>query len=43
MAEEIIKSNLAEGDQIEIDFDAEKKEIIVRTVKPKTKKKKEDS
>ncbi len=43
MAEEIIKSNLSEGDQIEIDFDNEKKEIIVRTVKPKTKKKKEDS
>ncbi len=43
MAEEIIKSNLAEGDQIEIDFDDEKKEIVVRTVKPKTKKKKEDS
>jgi ATP-dependent Clp protease ATP-binding subunit ClpC len=43
MAEEIIKSNLSEGDQIEIDYDAEKKEIVVRTVKPKTKKKKEDS
>ncbi len=43
MAEEIIKSNLSEGDLIEIDFDNDKKEIIVRTVKPKTKKKKEDS
>jgi ATP-dependent Clp protease ATP-binding subunit ClpC len=43
MAEEIIKSNLSEGDQIEIDFDNEKKEITVRTIKPKTKKKKEDS
>lgn len=43
MAEEIIKSNLSEGDQIEIDYDSEKKEIVVRTIKPKTKKKKEDS
>lgn len=43
MAEEIIKSNLAEGDAIEIDYDAETKEITVKTVKPKTKKKKEDS
>lgn len=43
MAEEIIKSNLSEGDQIEIDYDAEKKEIVVRTIKPKAKKKKEDS
>jgi ATP-dependent Clp protease ATP-binding subunit ClpC len=42
MAEEIIKSNLSEGDQIEIDFDNDKKEIIVRTIKPKAKKKKED-
>ncbi len=43
MAEEIIKSNLTEGDQIEVDFDAELKEIVVKTVKQKTKKKKEDS
>ncbi|MDF2453470.1 MAG: Chaperone protein ClpB [Bacteroidota bacterium] len=43
MAEEIIQSNLAEGDQIEIDYDAEKSEIVVRTVKPKAKKKKEDN
>ena len=43
MAEEIIKSNLSEGDQIEVDFDEEKKEIIVRTIKPKIKKKKEDN
>ena len=43
MAEEIIQSNLSEGDGIEIDFDAEKKEIIVKTVKPKGKKKKEDN
>jgi ATP-dependent Clp protease ATP-binding subunit ClpC len=43
MAEEIIQSNLSEGDGIEIDFDAEKKEITVKTVKPKGKKKKEDN
>jgi ATP-dependent Clp protease ATP-binding subunit ClpC len=43
MAEEIIQSNLSEGDQIEIDYDAEKKEITVKTIKPKGKKKKEDS
>ncbi len=43
MAEEIIKSNLSEGDQIEIDYDTDKKEIVVRTIKPKAKKKKEDS
>ncbi len=43
MAEEIIQSNLAEGDQIEIDYDNDKKEIIVKTIKPKSRKKKEDS
>jgi ATP-dependent Clp protease ATP-binding subunit ClpC len=43
MAEEIIQSNLSEGDQIEIDYDEEKKEIVVKTIKPKTKKKKEDN
>ena len=43
MAEEIIQSNLSEGDGIEIDFDADKKEITVKTVKPKGKKKKEDN
>lgn len=42
MAEEIIRSNLSEGDQIEIDYDTEKKEIVVRTIKPKQKKKKEE-
>lgn len=42
MAEEIIRSNLAEGDQIEIDYDTDKKEIVVRTIKPKQKKKKEE-
>jgi ATP-dependent Clp protease ATP-binding subunit ClpC len=43
MAEEIIKNNLAEGDEIEVDFDKEKDEIIVSAHKPKGKKgKKED-
>lgn len=42
MAEEIIRSNLSEGDQIEIDYDSDKKEIVVRTIKPKQKKKKEE-
>lgn len=43
MAEEIIQSHLAEGDEIEVDFDKEKGEITVKTHKPKTKKnKKED-
>lgn len=43
MAEEIIKSNLAEGDEIEVDYNKEKDEIIVSTHKPKAKKnKKED-
>jgi len=42
MAEEIIQSNISEGDSIEIDYDIEKKEITVKTVKPKTRKKKED-
>ncbi len=51
MAEEIIKSNVAEGDTIEISFDKEKNEIIVKTIKattddapaaPKKRKTKED-
>ncbi|MEO6305698.1 MAG: AAA family ATPase, partial [Bacteroidia bacterium] len=43
MAEEIIKNNLAEGDEIEVDYNKEKDEVIVSTHKPKTKKgKKED-
>ena len=42
MAEEIIQSNISEGDSIEIDYEEEKKEITVKTVKPKTRKKKED-
>jgi ATP-dependent Clp protease ATP-binding subunit ClpC len=43
MAEEIIKSNLVEGDEIEVDYDKEKDQILVSTHKPKAKKgKKED-
>ncbi|MDO8998559.1 MAG: ATP-dependent Clp protease ATP-binding subunit [Bacteroidota bacterium] len=43
MAEEIIKNNLAEGDEIEVDYDKEKDEVIVSAHKPKGKKgKKED-
>lgn len=43
MAEEIIKSNLTEGDEIEVDYNKEKDEIVVSTHKPKGKKsKKED-
>jgi ATP-dependent Clp protease ATP-binding subunit ClpC len=43
MAEEIIKNNLAEGDEIEVDYNKEKEEIIVSAHKPKGKKgKKED-
>ena len=43
MAEEIIKNNLAEGDEIEVDYDKEKELITVTTHKPKGKKgKKED-
>ena len=43
MAEEIIKSSLSEGDEIEVDYNKEKDEIVVSTHKPKGKKgKKED-
>ncbi len=43
MAEEIIKSNLTEGDEIEVDYNKEKDEVVVTTHKPKAKKsKKED-
>jgi len=43
MAEEMIKNNLTEGDEIEIDYNKEKEEITVNSSKPKTKKsKKED-
>jgi ATP-dependent Clp protease ATP-binding subunit ClpC len=44
LAEEIIKTNLNEGDTIEVGFDKEKNEIVVRVVKPKAKRnKKEDN
>jgi ATP-dependent Clp protease ATP-binding subunit ClpC len=43
MAEEIIKSSLTEGDEIEVDYDKEKDQITVSAHKPKGKKsKKED-
>lgn len=43
MAEEIIKSGLSEGDEIEVDYNKEKDEIVVTSHKPKAKKsKKED-
>ena len=43
MAEEIIKNSLSEGDEIEVDYNKEKDEIVVSTHKPKAKKsKKED-
>jgi len=43
MAEEMIKNNLTEGDEIEVDYDKEKGEIIVNSIKPKPKRgKKED-
>jgi ATP-dependent Clp protease ATP-binding subunit ClpC len=43
MAEEIIKSSLSEGDEIEVDYIKEKDEIVVSAHKPKGKRsKKED-
>jgi ATP-dependent Clp protease ATP-binding subunit ClpC len=43
MAEEIIKSSLSEGDEIEVDYSKEKDEIVVSAHKPKAKRsKKED-
>ena len=42
-AEEIIKSSLSEGDEIEVDYNKEKDEIVVSSHKPKAKRsKKED-
>ena len=40
VAEEIIKSNLKEGDSIQVDFDKEKNEITLKITKPKNSKKK---
>jgi ATP-dependent Clp protease ATP-binding subunit ClpC len=37
LAEEIIKSNLAEGDNIEVDFDKEKSDIKIKIIKPTVK------
>jgi ATP-dependent Clp protease ATP-binding subunit ClpC len=43
MAEEIIKNNLSEGDEIEVDYNKEKDDVVITTNKPKGKKnKKED-
>ncbi|HET6244494.1 MAG: ATP-dependent Clp protease ATP-binding subunit [Bacteroidetes bacterium] len=42
LAEEIIKSNLAEGDSILVDFDKEKTEISIKITKPKKRKTKAD-
>lgn len=42
LAEEIIKSKLAEGDVIDVGFDAEKKEITLKVTKGKKKKAKEE-
>jgi ATP-dependent Clp protease ATP-binding subunit ClpC len=42
LAEEIIKSGVTEGDQVNVDFDDEKKEIVINVVKPKTKKNKKE-
>ncbi|MBN8703481.1 MAG: ATP-dependent Clp protease ATP-binding subunit [Bacteroidetes bacterium] len=39
LAEEIIKSNLTEGDSIEVDFDKETSELKFKNTKPKTPKK----
>ena len=38
LAEEIIKSNLSEGDTIDVDFDKDKQEIKIKITKPKESK-----
>jgi ATP-dependent Clp protease ATP-binding subunit ClpC len=38
LAEEIIKSNLNEGDVIDVDFDKEKQDIRIKIIKPKESK-----
>jgi ATP-dependent Clp protease ATP-binding subunit ClpC len=38
LAEEIIKSGVAEGDLVTIGYDEEKKEIVITAGKPKVKK-----
>lgn len=42
LAEEIIKSGLAEGDHVTIGFDEEKQDIVITAGKPKGKKDKKD-
>jgi ATP-dependent Clp protease ATP-binding subunit ClpC len=42
LAEEILKSKLAEGDVIDVGFDTEKKEVTLKVTKGKKKKTKED-
>ncbi|TND07939.1 MAG: ATP-dependent Clp protease ATP-binding subunit ClpC [Bacteroidetes bacterium] len=39
LAEEIIKSGISEGDEVKIDLDDEKKDIVITVSKPKAKKK----
>ncbi|GAB4132676.1 MAG: ATP-dependent Clp protease ATP-binding subunit [Bacteroidia bacterium] len=42
LAEEIIKANVTEGDNVSVDYDEEKKEIVITAYKPKTKKNKKE-
>jgi ATP-dependent Clp protease ATP-binding subunit ClpC len=39
LAEEIIKSGISEGDVVTVDYDDEKKDVVISVAKPKTKKK----
>ncbi|MFN4122014.1 MAG: ATP-dependent Clp protease ATP-binding subunit [Flavobacteriales bacterium] len=43
LAEQIINSNMAEGDTIDLSFDEDKKEIVVKVLKARKKKKPEDT
>ena len=43
LAEEIINSKVKEGDTIHVNFDKEKKKIIMKVSKPRTRKKKDSS
>ena len=42
LAEEILMSNLTEGDSIEIELNTEKQEVKIKGVKAKTKKNKKE-
>ncbi len=42
LAEEIIKSGITEGDQVNIDYDEEKKDMVITVTKPKPKKNKKE-